>query len=70
VENWPIRTSHGMVRADFSDAKETGRITFHLKVMQGQPIPKLAVRLPAKGRAVWQHHDHVEEVQMDSTTAP
>jgi hypothetical protein len=70
VENWPIRTSHGMVRADFSFAKKDGRAVFHLRVKQGQPLPNLAVRLPAKGRAVWQRHDNVDEIQFESPLTP
>jgi len=70
VENWPIRTGHGTVRADFSFAKKDGRVTFRLQVKQGQPLPKLAVRLPTKGRAVWRRHDNVGEIQFESTMAP
>ena len=39
VENWPIRTSHGIVRADISCERKDGSIHFSLKIRQGGSIP-------------------------------
>ena len=66
VENWPIRTSHGVVRADITCEKKDGRLAFTLKVKEGGPIPKLAVRLAEKDKTVWKHQDDVEEFKFDS----
>jgi len=66
VENWPIRTSHGIVRADISCERKDGSIHFSLKIRQGGSIPKLAVRLQEKGKAVWKRQDNVEELKFDS----
>lgn len=63
MENWPIRTSHGVVRADISFEKKDGKVNFTLEVKQGGAIPKLAVRLPeAKGPA-WKNQRNVQKVQ-------
>jgi hypothetical protein len=58
VENWPIRTSHGVVRAEISCEKENGKFNFTLQVEQGGSIPKLSVRLPEKGKNIWQHEEN------------
>jgi len=68
--NWPIRTSRGMVRADFSYQRSNGLATFHLEVKSGPSLPKLAVRLPAKDKTVWKRRDNVEEIQFQSAIAP
>jgi hypothetical protein len=70
ADNWPIRTSHGMVRADISCERTNGGIQFSLQVKQGGPIPKLAVRLPGKNGYVWQRQDDVTEVKFDSAAMP
>jgi hypothetical protein len=44
AENWPIRTSHGVVRAAISFERKNGVATFRLKVKDGAAIPKLDVR--------------------------
>jgi hypothetical protein len=63
VENWPIRTSHGVVRADFSFERKNGEAVFHLKVKEGQSVPKLAVRMPGKSKTVWKRESNVKEIQ-------
>jgi hypothetical protein len=67
MENWPVRTSHGMVRADISLGKKDGKINFVLQVKQGGAIPKLAVRLPGKKGAVWKSKNNVEKIEFTST---
>jgi hypothetical protein len=64
MENWPIRTSHGVVRADISFERKDGKTNFTLQVKQGGKIPKLAVRLPAKNGTVWKKQGNVDKIQL------
>jgi len=66
MENWPICTSHGVVRADVSFERKDGAINFAIQVKQGGVIPKLAVRVPGKNKAVWKYQDNVEEFKFAS----
>ncbi len=66
VENWPIRTSNGMVRVDISCEQKNGSMDFTLKVKQGGSIPKLAVRLPGKNGLVWKRQDDVRKFEFKS----
>ena len=68
AENWPIRTSHGLVRADISFEKGDGVVKFVLQVKDGGAIPKLAVRLPGKNEAAWKYQDNVENFESTSST--
>jgi hypothetical protein len=70
MENWPIRTSHGLVRADVSFERTNGVVNFALEVKQGGPIPRLAVRLPRKKGTVWRYQDSVEESKFTSAAVP
>jgi hypothetical protein len=65
MENWPILTSHGVVRADISFERKDGTVKFALQVKQGGAIPKLAVRLPTNEGIIWKYQDNVKEVQFD-----
>ena len=64
AENWPVRTSHGVVRADFSFARTNGLATFRLQVKQGGPLPKLAVRLPAGEKSGWARRSNVTKIEL------
>jgi hypothetical protein len=70
LENWPVRTSHGMVRADISLERTNGAVNFALEVKQGSSIPKLAVRLPEKKKTVWKRQENVERLSLASVAAP
>lgn len=61
MENWPILTSRGVVRADISFERKDGAVNFVIEVKPGGVIPKLAVRLPKNHKMVWKHQDNVEE---------
>jgi hypothetical protein len=61
VENWPIRTSHGIVRTDISCENKNGSLSFSLQVKEGGSIPKLSVRLLENGKMVWKQQNNVEE---------
>jgi len=67
VENWPIRTSHGVVRADIFCEQKNGSFSFSLQVKQGGPIPRLAVRVPQKSGTTWKRQDNVQQFKFDST---
>jgi hypothetical protein len=67
LEDWPILTSHGVVRADVSYERKDGTINFVLKVKQGGKIPKLAVRLPGKNKMIWKYQDNVGEFKFASS---
>lgn len=66
LENWPILTSRGLVRADISYEKKDGKVNFVLQVRQGGTIPKLAVRLPDAKGTVWKHQRNVATFQFTS----
>jgi hypothetical protein len=68
VEDWPIRTSHGMVRADISFVRRNGVVSFGLQVKDGGAIPKLAVRLPEQDKMVWKYQNNVEKFEANSAT--
>jgi hypothetical protein len=70
VENWPIRTSNGMVRADFSFERQNGTAVFHLQIKEGQSLPKLVVRMPAKDKSVLKRENNIKEVRFESAVAP
>jgi hypothetical protein len=66
LENWPILTRHGVVRADISYERKDGAVNFVLQVKSGGAIPKLAVRLPGKNKPIWKRQDNVEECKYAS----
>ncbi|HEV2327464.1 MAG TPA: hypothetical protein VGY56_01600 [Verrucomicrobiae bacterium] len=68
MENWPICTSHGMVRADISFVRSNGALDFAIQVKQGGAIPKLAVRLPEKNEMVWKYQNNVKTFESTSST--
>jgi hypothetical protein len=66
LENWPILTSHGVVRADISCERKDGKVNFVLQVRQGGTIPKLLVRLPEAGGTTWKHGNNVATFKFTS----
>ncbi len=66
LEDWPIYTGHGVVRADITFENKDGMVNFTLHVKQGGAIPKLAVRLPEKNGTVWKYQDNVENFKFAS----
>jgi hypothetical protein len=69
MEDWPIRTSHGVVRADISFERKDGAVNFTLQVKRGGPIPKLTVCVPDKNRTVWKYQHNVEEFKFSAAAA-
>ena len=69
LEDWPIRTSRGMVRADISFERNNGKVIFTLKVTEGGAIPKLAVRLSENGKTIWKRQSNVTECKFESSEA-
>ena len=66
LENWPVFTGHGVVRADISFEKTDGKLNFSLQVQQGGPIPKLGVRLPGNKGTSWKYLHNVKESNFSS----
>jgi hypothetical protein len=66
MENWPICTSHGVVRADILIERKDGMVNFSLKVKQGGIIPKLVVELLDKNKTTLKHQDNVSEFSFKS----
>ncbi len=69
MKNWPMLTSHGVVRADISLARKDGVVKFALHVIQGGTIPRLTVWLPGKQRTTGIYRDHFENVKNLEFTA-
>ena len=69
LEDWPIRTSKGVVRADVTFERKDGKVTFTLKVTEGGSIPKLAVRLPTTDKMIWKRKSNVTECTFESSEA-
>jgi hypothetical protein len=68
LENWPVCTSHGVVRADISYEKKGETVNFAIQIKEGGAIPKLAVRLPEKNGNIWKFQSNVEKLTF--ATAP
>jgi len=67
MENWPIYTSRGLVRADIYCEKKDGKFNFVLQVKQGGAIPKLFVRLPETKGTVWKNKGNVKKIEFTSS---
>jgi len=67
LENWPILTSRGVVRADISYEIKNGTVNFELQVKPGSSIPKLSVRMPGTKKAVWKSRNDVKTIKFAST---
>jgi len=66
MENWPIETSHGLLRVDISCEKKDGKLNFVLQVRMGGTIPKLSVRLPQTKGTVWKKKENVKKIELAS----
>lgn len=53
ARNWPIRTRNGVVRANILYRKIDGGADFTLKLLPGQHIDDLRIRMPVKNGFVW-----------------
>jgi hypothetical protein len=58
AHNWPILTSHGLVRASISFEKKGTGGSFTLNAANGQQIADLKVRMPSKNGFVWREIKH------------
>lgn len=67
MEDWPIRTSRGVVRADISFERRNGVVDFVLRIKHGDAIPTLDVRLPGKNETIWKHQHNVEKFESTSS---
>jgi len=62
AHNWPILTESGLVRADITFEKKGLGGDFTLKLVAGQQISDLKVRMPSKGGYVWREEKHAGSV--------
>jgi hypothetical protein len=67
AKNWPIRANHGVVRADLSYKVKNGQSIFYMRVMHGESIPALAVRLPGANGPIWKRQSDVKEISVESS---
>jgi hypothetical protein len=67
AENWPVRTSHGLARVDINVRKEGADTRFSLRLKEGQPIPKLAVRLMNEQAIQWHTAQNVSQLEYKSS---
>ncbi len=58
ARNWPIRSSHGVVRADILFEKKGTGAEITVKLAPGQEIDDLQVRMPSKEGYVWREQKH------------
>jgi hypothetical protein len=59
AHNWPIRTSHGVVRADIRFERNGTGAQLTLKLAPGQQIDELKVRMPSAEGYTWREQKHV-----------
>lgn len=64
AKNWPIRTNHGIVRADIRFEKKPDANMFQIKLVSGQPIAKLAVRIPSTNGYMWRTETNVSQLEI------
>jgi hypothetical protein len=69
LEDWPIRTRHGVVRADISFDRTKGVSHFSIEVKSGASIPKLAVGLPGKDTLTWKRQKNVTQFSFNFSVA-
>lgn len=70
LENWPVRTSDGLVRVGVSFSRTNGAVNFTLEVKEGRQIPKLAVRLPRENTTVWKSRKNVQAFSFTVPAGP
>ncbi len=64
AENWPVRTSNGLVRVDISVQQEGADTRFSLDLREGLPIPRLAVRLLKEQGIQWRATQDVSSLEI------
>jgi hypothetical protein len=63
AHNWPIRTSHGVVRADLVFEKKGNGYELALTLAKGEVIDDLKVRIPSANGFVWREQKHASSVR-------
>lgn len=66
AHNWPIRTDHGVVRADISFVRSGSGATLDFALTPGQHIKKLQVRMPSSHGYVWREQKQVSAVHFET----
>ena len=62
ARNWPIRSQSGVVRADILFERKGAGGEFTLKLVSGEEVDDLKVRMPSKDGYVWREEKHVRSV--------
>jgi hypothetical protein len=66
ANNWPMFTGRTVVRGKLYFKKNNREAVFHLKLVQGESIPSLAVRMPSKSGWVWERAKNVSDIEFRS----
>jgi hypothetical protein len=66
ARDWPIRTEHGVVRANITFTKVGTGATLDVQVVKGERIGKLRVRLPSAHGYVWREQRLVSAARFAS----
>ena len=63
ARHWPIRTRHGIVRADILFERKGAGAELTLKLAPGQKIDDLKVRMPSANGYIWREQKHASTVR-------
>ena len=63
ARHWPIRTRHGIVRADILFERKGAGAELTLKLVPGQKIDDLKVRMPSANGYIWCEQKHASTVR-------
>ena len=63
ARHWPIRTRHGIVRADILFERKGAGAELTLKLVPGQKIDDLKVRMPSANGYIWREQKHASTVR-------
>ena len=63
ARHWPIRTRHGIVRADILFERKGAGAELTLKLVPGQKIDDLKVRMPSANGYIWRDQKHASTVR-------
>jgi hypothetical protein len=61
---WPICTRAGLSRVDLQIERGSAALHLKVKLVDGPPIPQLAVRLPSAAGYVWSQHADVQKLEV------
>lgn len=68
ASNWPIRTTHGIVRAQILFKRSGKQYSFSMTLAAGQKIPDLSVRMPEGSGFKWYNQEDTGSIELTSAT--